>query len=100
MIEIREFVTRGVTVTLHYSILSVHYLIKCSGWKRTFSYPNLKDDIFHQGQNFQTQSNIGTIDDDLLLDGRIGWIHEVACEVRASWLKCEWTPCRVLGRIC
>jgi hypothetical protein len=38
-----------------------------SEWKRTFSNSNVKDDIPHQGKNFQTKSIIGAIEDDILL---------------------------------
>jgi hypothetical protein len=71
-----------------------------NGKELTLSISNVKDDILHQGKNFQTKSNIGMVKDDILLDGIIGWIDEVTCEIRASWLRSEWTPCRVLGRTC
>jgi hypothetical protein len=42
--------------------------------KIIFSNSNVKDDIPNQGKNFQIESIIGTIKDDIFLDGRIGWI--------------------------
>jgi hypothetical protein len=38
---------------------------------------------------FQARLIIGAIEDDILLDDRTGWIHEVACEIIASWLGSE-----------
>jgi hypothetical protein len=66
--------------------------------KRTFSYPNVKGDILHPGKNFQTASIIDVIGDDILLDNRSRWIHEVMCEIKTSWLEGGPTPCRVLAR--
>jgi hypothetical protein len=43
----------------------------CSEWKRTFSSSNVKDFL-----KFQSGSIIGAIKDKILLDDRIGWIHE------------------------
>jgi hypothetical protein len=37
----------------------------------------------------QTRLIIGVNEDDILLDDRTGWIHEVACEIIASWLGSE-----------
>jgi hypothetical protein len=39
----------------------------------------------HQGKNFQTESIIDVIEGDILLDGRSGWIHEVAGEIILTW---------------
>jgi hypothetical protein len=49
----------------------------CSKCKGTFSNSNVKDNIPQQDKNFQTESIIGTIRDDILLDNKTGWIHEV-----------------------
>jgi hypothetical protein len=65
-------------LVLHFitqSSLSI-YLIILSRWKEAFSSSNVKDDIVHQGKNFQTESIFGTIKDDILLDGRTGWRHK------------------------
>jgi hypothetical protein len=53
----------------------------CSEWKRSFSNFNVKDDIAHQGNNFQTDLIIGAIGDGILLHNRIGWIHESTSEI-------------------
>jgi hypothetical protein len=66
--------------------------------KRTFSYPDVKGDILHPGKNFQMESIIGVIGDDILLDNRSRWIHEVMCEIKTTWLEGGLTPCRVLAR--
>jgi hypothetical protein len=42
--------------------------IKCSEWKTTFSNSNVKGDIAHQGKNFQTESIISVIGDDIRID--------------------------------
>jgi hypothetical protein len=36
----------------------------------------VKDDIPHQGKNFQIELIFGAIKDDILLDGRTGWRHK------------------------
>jgi hypothetical protein len=36
--------------------------------KRTFSNSNVKDDIAHQGKNFQIESILDAIGDNILLD--------------------------------
>jgi hypothetical protein len=71
---------------LHYSILVLQFewILRM---ERTFPGSKVKDDILHRGKNFQTESNIGAIEDDLLLDGRTGWIHEVTCEIKMAWLE-------------
>jgi hypothetical protein len=66
--------------------------------KRTFSYPDVKGDILHPGKNLQTESIIGVIGDDILLDNRSRWIHEVTCEIKTTWLEGRPTPYRVLAR--
>jgi hypothetical protein len=38
--------------------------------KNPLSNSNVKDDILRWGKNFQTKSNIGMIEDDILVDGR------------------------------
>jgi hypothetical protein len=58
-----------------------------SEWKRTFSSSNVKDDMSHQGKNFQTELILGAIGDDIILDGRIGWIHEVVGKVILTWRR-------------
>jgi hypothetical protein len=58
-------------------------------WKRTFSNSNVKDDIPHRGKNFPTESIIGVIGDDILLDNRTGWIHEVTGEIILTWSRNE-----------
>jgi hypothetical protein len=73
-------------------------LIEHSGWKRTFSNSNVKGDIAHRGNNFQTDSIIGMIRDDILLDNRTGWIHEGTGEILLTWLKSGLTPCRILAQ--
>jgi hypothetical protein len=52
----------------------------CSEWKRTFSSSNVKDFL-----KFQTGSIIDAIQDDILLDNRIGWIHKVAGKFILTW---------------
>jgi hypothetical protein len=53
--------------------------------KRTSSNSIVKGNFPNRGENFQTESIIGTIEDDILLDGRIGWIHEVMGKVILTW---------------
>jgi hypothetical protein len=65
---------------------------RCSEWKRTLSNPNVKDDILHQGKNFQMEPIIGVIRDDIFLDNRSGWIHEGTCEIKMTWLESEQPP--------
>jgi hypothetical protein len=38
---------------------------------------------------FQTRPIIGTIDDEILLDGRIGWVHEGTSEIKVTWRRKE-----------
>jgi hypothetical protein len=40
--------------------------------KGTFLNSNVEDNITHQGKNFQTESILGAIKDDILLDNRTG----------------------------
>jgi hypothetical protein len=61
-----------------------------------FSNFNIKDDIPNRGKNFQIESIIGTIEDDILLDNRTGQIHEGMSEIMTTWLESGPTPCRVL----
>jgi hypothetical protein len=49
--------------------------------------PMLRATILHQGKNFQTKSIIDVIRDDIPLDNRLGWIHEVTCEIKMTWLE-------------
>jgi hypothetical protein len=60
-----------------------------SEWKRTFSNSNIKDDIAHQGKNFQTESILGAIKDDILLDNWTGQIHEGMSEIMMTWLEVD-----------
>jgi hypothetical protein len=55
-------------VALHYSIFLVHQLEKMLGIEENF----LK---------FQSGSIIGAIEDDIILDDRTGWMHEVVGEI-------------------
>jgi hypothetical protein len=48
---------------------------------------NVEDNIPNRGKNFQNESIIGVIEDDILLDGRIGWIHEVVGKVILTWRR-------------
>jgi hypothetical protein len=64
----------------------------CSKVKRTFSNSNVKNNIPYWGKNFQTESIIGTIGDDIRLDNRIGQTHEVTSEIILTWLGSERTP--------
>jgi hypothetical protein len=57
--------------------------------KRYFSNSNAKDDNPHRGRNFQTDSIIGAIGDDILWDARTGWMHKVACEIILTWRRKE-----------
>jgi hypothetical protein len=47
----------------------------------------LRVTILHQGKNFQMKLIIGVIGDDILLDNRSRWIHEVTCEMKMTWLE-------------
>jgi hypothetical protein len=58
-------------------------------WKRTFSNSNIEDDITHRGKNLQTESILGTSEDDMLLDNRIGQIHEGTSEILMTWLEVD-----------
>jgi hypothetical protein len=49
--------------------------------------PMLRATILYQGKNFQIESIIGVIEDDILLDNRSRWIHEVTCEMKMMWLE-------------
>jgi hypothetical protein len=69
---------------------------RSSEWKRTFSNSNNKDDIGHRGKNFQTESILDAIRDDILLDNRTRQIHEDTCEIMMTWLKSGPRPCGVL----
>jgi hypothetical protein len=60
-----------------------------SEWKRTFSNSNVEDDIAHQCKNFQTESILIVIEDDMLLDNRTGQIHEGASEITTTWLEVD-----------
>jgi hypothetical protein len=71
---------------------------RCSEWKWTFSNANIENDITHRGKKFQTESILGAIEDDILLDNRTGQIHEGTSEIMTTWLKCGPTPCRVLAQ--
>jgi hypothetical protein len=51
--------------------------------------PMLRPTILHQGKNFQIESIIGVIGDDVLLDNRSRWIHEVTVETILTWHKNE-----------
>jgi hypothetical protein len=71
----------------------------CSEWKRTFSNLNVKDNITHWGKNFQTESILGAIRDDILLNNQTQWVHEGMGEIMMTWLKIGLTPSRVLKRL-
>jgi hypothetical protein len=73
-------------------------LSECSERKRTFSNSNVKDKIPNWGKSFQTESIIGAIEDDILLDNQIGWVHEHTIEIMMTLLESGPTPCRVLVR--
>jgi hypothetical protein len=49
----------------------------------------LRATILHQGKNFQTESIIGVIGDDILLDDRTGQIHEGTSEIMMPWLEVD-----------
>jgi hypothetical protein len=49
--------------------------------------PMLRATILHLGKNFQMESIIGVIEDDILLDNRSRWIHEVTCEIKMTCLE-------------
>jgi hypothetical protein len=72
--------------------------IECSEWNRTFSNSNIKDKIAHQGKDFQTESILDAIGDDILLDNRTGWINEATSEIMTTWLESGPTPYGVLAR--
>jgi hypothetical protein len=69
----------------------------CSEWKRTLSTSNVQDDIPYWGKNFQTESILGAIEDDILLDNRTRWMHAGTYEIMTTWLEGGPTPCRVLA---
>jgi hypothetical protein len=50
---------------------------ECSDRKRTFLNPNVEDSIPYRGKDFQTESIIGVIRDDVLLGNKTGWIYKV-----------------------
>jgi hypothetical protein len=52
--------------------------------KRTFSNSSVNDFL-----KFQAGSIIGSIEDYIPLDDRTGWIHEVAVEIKVTWLGSE-----------
>jgi hypothetical protein len=72
--------------------------IACSEWKRTLSNSNVQDDIPYWGKNFQTESILDAIGDDILLDNRTGWMHAGTDEIMTTWLEGRPTPYRVLDR--
>jgi hypothetical protein len=52
----------------------------------------------HWGKNFQTESILGAIEDDILLDNQTWQIHEGMSEIMTTWLGSGPTPCRVLAQ--
>jgi hypothetical protein len=95
-------------IWLRFMTLLVWRLITRSSWfnnssgssdkKRTSSKSNVKGDILHPGKNFQKGSIISVIEDDILFDNRLRWIHEATCEIKMTWLEGGPTPCKVLAR--
>jgi hypothetical protein len=67
------------------------FLVGHARWKRTFSNSNIKDDITHWGENFQTDLILDAIGDDILLDNRTGWIHNGMGENIHAWRRTDNT---------
>jgi hypothetical protein len=91
------FMALHVLCSIIRSSLSINS-IGCLEWKRSFTNSNVKDDIAYQGKDFQIESILGVIGDDILLDNRTRWVHKSTGEIMMTWLESGPTPYRVLAQ--
>jgi hypothetical protein len=62
----------------------------CSERKKEFlSNSNVEDNIPYWGMNFQTESIVDAIGDDILLDNRTTQTHKVTVETVLTWHRNE-----------
>jgi hypothetical protein len=64
---------------------------RADAWKGkgTFSNFNVDDNITHRDKNFQSESILGAIKYDMLLDNRTGQVHEDTSEIMMTWLEVD-----------